>query len=393
MTQRETTTIRVGIIGAGWMGHVHARAFARLNHHFPDLGVRPQVVAVADSVPGQLADFAARHGVETRYADWRDLVADPSIDVVSVTAPNFLHAEMGSAVAQAGKHLWIEKPVGLTAADARAVDEAVAAAGVVGCVGFNYRNVPAVTKAKELIESGAIGRPTHARVSLLTDYAAHPAGPLSWRYERGKGGHGVLGDLASHAIDLTRFLLGDLDRLVAVTDTFIPKRPIVDAGSSHYAVVDLDDPSITMGDVENEDYVSALMVTVRGVAVTMESSRAAVGEQNAYVFEVHGTKGLVRWDFRKPGQLDASTGEDYSGQPSAVAYSAPGDGEYLRFQPGSGIAMGYDDSKVIEAAYLLDAIVNGGQRQPTLGDAVHSAVALEAIVESVSTGAWVSARP
>ena len=118
------TEVRVGIIGAGWMGHVHARAYARLNHHFPDLGVTPVIAAVADSVPAQLEDFVARHGVPTAYADWRDLVADPTIDVVSVTAPNFLHSEIGSAVAKAGKHLWIEKPVGLTAADARTVAEA-----------------------------------------------------------------------------------------------------------------------------------------------------------------------------------------------------------------------------------------------------------------------------
>ncbi len=393
MTARTPRELGVGIIGAGWMGHVHARSFARLNHHYADLGVRPTVVAVADSVPGQLADFAERHGVETAYADWRDVIADPRVDVVSVTAPNFLHAEIGVAVAQAGKHLWIEKPVGLTAADARAVADAVTSAGVVGCVGFNYRNFPAVTRAKGLIEAGAIGRPTHGRVSLLTDYAAHPAGPLSWRYEIAKGGHGVLGDLASHAIDLGRFLLGDLDRLVAVTRTFIPQRPLVDAGSSHYAVVDLEDPSITMGDVENEDYVSALMLTTAGVPVTMESSRAAVGEQNSYGFEVHGTKGLVRWDFRRPGELAVSTGDDYSAQPTTIAFSAPGDGEYLRFQPGAGIVMGYDDSKVIEAANFVDAIVNGSERQPTLRDAVASAVALEAIVESAATHAWVSARP
>ena len=389
----DTTEIRVGIIGAGWMGHVHARSYSRLNHHFPDLGITPVIAAVADSVPAQLDDFVVRHSVPTAYSDWRDLVADPSIQVVSVTAPNFLHSEIGTAVAKAGKHLWIEKPVGLTAADARAVADAVAAAGVVGCVGFNYRNFPAVARAQRLIVDGAIGRPTHARVILFTDYAAHPAGPLSWRYEIAKGGHGVLGDLASHAVDLTRFLLGDLDSLVAVTDTFIPKRPIVDAGSSHYAVVDLDDPSVSFGDVENEDFVSAIVRTQSGVTVSLESSRAAVGEQNFYGFEVHGTKGLVRWDFRRPGELGISTGDDYQSQPTTVAFSGPGDGEYGRFQPGAGIVMGYDDAKVIEAAYLLDAVVNGTAKQPTLDDAVASAVALEAMVESAATRQWVSARP
>lgn len=384
--------IRVGVIGAGWMGHVHARAFARLRHHSPELGVAPVVVAVADSIPGQVTDFAQRHGVSKTYADWRELVADPEIDVISVTAPNFLHAEIGSAVAKAGKHLWIEKPVGLTAADARAVADAVAAAGIVGCVGFNYRNVPAMARAHELIESGAIGMPTHARISLLTDYAADPAGPLSWRYELAKGGHGVLGDLASHGVDFARFLLGDIDSLVAITRTFIDKRPIMDAGSSHYARVDLSDPNLKYGEVENEDYVATMMRMADGTPVFMESSRAATGEQNSYIVEVHGTKGLVRWDFRRPGQLEVSVGDDYQGQPTVMHFSEPGHGEYARFQPGGGIAMSYDDSKVIEAAMLLEAITTGVNNQATLADAVASAVALEAMVESAETGQWVSAR-
>ena len=129
-----------------------------------------------------------------------------------MTAPNFLHREIGVAVAEAGKHLWIEKPVGLTADDAVAVRDAVHASGVVGCVGFNYRNVPAVARARRIVESGQIGVPTHARVQLLTDYAAHPGSPLSWRYAVDRGGHGVLGDLASHGVDLLRFVLGDVVR-------------------------------------------------------------------------------------------------------------------------------------------------------------------------------------
>ena len=127
-------TLKVGIIGAGWMGHVHARAYARLGQHWPDLAVRPAPVAVADPSAPAAETFARAHGVAT-YADWRELLADPDIAAVSVTAPNFLHREIGVAVAEAGKHLWIEKPVGLSAADAVAVRDAVRAAGVVACVG------------------------------------------------------------------------------------------------------------------------------------------------------------------------------------------------------------------------------------------------------------------
>lgn len=385
-----TDRIGIGIVGAGWMGHVHARAYARLRHHFPTGGRDPELIAAADPVDAQLSDLVRRHGLATGYADWRDLVADPRIGAVSVTAPNHLHAQIGVAVAEAGKHLWIEKPVGLNAADAEAVRRAVQAAGVSSAVGFNYRNVPAVMRARSAIASGAIGRPTHARVHLFTDYAAHPGGPMSWRFALDRGGHGVLGDLASHGIDLVRFLLGDVDSVVAITDTFVPRRPLVDAGSSHYAVVDLADAAVEFGSVENEDYVAALLRTESGVAVVVESSRAAVGEQNHYGFEVHGTTGLVRWDFRRPGELSLSTGADYQGQSTSTVLSGPGDGEYAAFQPGAGITMSFDDTKVIEAWGFLRRIDGEHVDGPTIDDAVASARVLDAIVTSAADRRWVS---
>lgn len=385
-----TDRIGIGIVGAGWMGHVHARAYARLRHHFPTGGPDPELIAAADPVDAQLSDLMRRYGIATGYADWRDLVADPRIGAVSVTAPNHLHAQIGVAVAEAGKHLWIEKPVGLNAADAEAVRRAVETAGVSSAVGFNYRNVPAVMHARAAIASGAIGRPTHARVHLFTDYAAHPGGPMSWRFALDRGGHGVLGDLASHGIDLVRFLLGDVDSVVAITDTFVPRRPLVDAGSSHYAVVDLADAAVEFGSVENEDYVAALLRTESGVAVVVESSRAAVGEQNDYGFEVHGTTGLVRWDFRRPGELSLSTGADYQGQSTSTVLSGPGDGEYAAFQPGAGITMSFDDTKVIEAWGFLRRIDGDHVDGPAIDDAVASARVLDAIVTSAADRRWVS---
>lgn len=381
--------LNVGVIGAGWMGHVHARGYSRLSHHYPHLGAQVNVVAVADSVTSQTDDFVARFPGARAVSDWRDLVADPSIDAISVTAPNFLHKEMGVAVAQAGKHLWIEKPVGLTAADAEAVAAAVAQAGVVCTTGFNYRNFPAVVRAQQAIAAGDIGRVTHARVWLLTDYAAHPGGPLSWRYTLEMGGHGVLGDLASHGIDMTRNLLGEVESLVALTEQFIPTRPVAQAGTSHYAV---GDASGERGAVENEDYVAAMLRTATGVPVMFESSRCAVGEQNNYGFEVHGTHGVVRWDFRRSDELALSVGTDYSNQPTTTLYAGPGDGDYAAFQPGAGIAIGYDDSKVIECAGFVAGIVAGGVQGASIHDAVASARALEAIVASAATGAWVTIK-
>ncbi len=175
-------------------------------------------------MPGRAEEAAAQFGFASTTRDWRDVAADPRVRAVSITAPNFLHREIGVAMAEAGKHIWIEKPVGLTAEDARAVADAVTKAGVQGAVGFNYRNAPAVEAARELIASGGIGRVTHARVRLFSDYAAHPESALTWRYERERGGSGVLGDLASHGADLARFLLGDIASLTADTAIFLPER-------------------------------------------------------------------------------------------------------------------------------------------------------------------------
>ncbi|WP_392544616.1 Gfo/Idh/MocA family protein [Oryzobacter telluris] len=382
-------TLTVGVIGAGWMGHVHARAYGRLTQHWPDLPLRPRVAAVADSSPAAASAFARAHGEEvTEYADWRDLVADPSVEAVSVTAPNAMHREIGVAVAEAGKHLWIEKPVGLTAKDALAVRDAVAAAGVVGCVGFNYRHVPAVARARRLVASGAIGTPTHARVQLFTDYAAHPGSPLSWRYAVARGGHGVLGDLASHGVDLLRFVLGDVVAVTAQTSITIPRRPVADA-QGHYSVLDVDDPDLTFGEVENEDYVVAILRMASGVIGVCEADRAAVGEQNNYALEVHGSAGLVRWDFRRPGELQVSSGTQYAGQATTTVFSEPGDGEYAAFQPGAGIAMGYDDTKVVEAMNFVRAVAGEAAELATLDDAVASGRALDAMVQSQDNGEWV----
>jgi predicted dehydrogenase len=381
-------TLGVGVIGAGWLGDVHARAWGRLRHHYPDLGVSAAFAAVADSVEPARDAAVRKHGFASSYADWRELIEDPAVDVVSVTAPNALHRQIGVAVAEAGKHLWIEKPVGLSVADAQAVADAVEAAGVQATVGFNYRSMPAFAELCRLVADGAIGTPSHARVQMFSDYAAHPMGMLTWRYTLADGGHGVLGDLASHAVDLVRSVLGDLDRVVAETETFISTRPLPVEGQASYGHGrgGADSPQ---GDVENEDYLAAMARTTSGALAVIECSRIAVGEQNNYAIEVHGTQGLVGWDFRSPGELRLSRGSNYGDQPSERLFVGPGAGDYGRFQPGAAISMSYDDTKVIELSYLVKAVLNGENDGPTLADAVAAAAALDGMVRSAAGAGWV----
>jgi predicted dehydrogenase len=348
-------TIGVAVAGFGWMGRVHAQAYARVPHHYPDLPMRPELVAVADDAPGRAAEAAARYGFETAYADWRDLVADRRVRAVSVTAPNFLHREIGVALARAGKHIWIEKPVGLTTDDARAVAEAVAAGGVHGAVGFNYRNAPAVEAARAMIADGSLGALTHARFRFFSDYAAHPEGALTWRYERARGGNGVLGDLASHAVDLAWFLLGDIEALVADTATFIPQRARPSGATAGHARA----AGGELGTVENEDYASALVRFASGARGVLEACRVSVGEQNAYGFAVHGTRGMVAWDYRRMSELAVSLGSSYQDQPVSTVHVGPGAGDFVAFQPGAANALGYDDLLVIEAARVLRSVADG----------------------------------
>ncbi|MFD6023757.1 Gfo/Idh/MocA family protein [Streptomyces griseoluteus] len=375
----------VAVVGFGWMGRVHTRAYARLPHHYPRLPLRPELVTVAEEVPGLAQEAAAQYGFATATRDWREVAADPRVRAVSVTAPNFLHREIGVAMAETGKHLWIEKPVGLSGADARAVAEAVAAAGVQATVGFNYRNAPAVESARELIAAGGLGRITHARVRLLSDYAAHPDGALTWRYERSRGGSGVLGDLASHGADLAYFLLGDIASLAADTAVFVPERSRPTGATAGHTLA----AGGERGPVENEDYVSCLLRFASGARGVLEACRVSVGEQNNYGFEVHGTEGAVSWDFRRMNELRVSRGGSYQDQPVSTVYVGPGDGEFAAFQPGAANAMGYDDLKVVEAYRFLRSVAEGRPYGATLADAVRAAGVLDAMAVSAGSRGWV----
>ncbi|MDV9178438.1 Gfo/Idh/MocA family oxidoreductase [Streptomyces sp. W16] len=380
------TSLGVAVVGFGWMGRVHTQAYARVPHHFPQLTVRPQLVSVAEDVPGRAEQAAAQFGFASTTRDWREVVDDPRVQAVSITAPNFLHREIGVAMAEAGKHIWIEKPVGLSTADASAVSEAVAKAGVQGAVGFNYRNAPAVEAARDLIASGELGTVTHIRVRLFSDYAAHPDGALTWRYELERGGHGVLGDLASHGADLARHLLGDITSLAADTAIFLPQRARPTGATAGHALA----TGGELGPVENEDYVNCLLRFASGARGVLEACRVSVGEQNNYGFEVHGTKGAVFWDFRRMNELAVSRGTTYQDQPVTTVYVGPGDGEFGAFQPGAANAMGYDDLKVIEAYRFLRSVAEGTSYGATLPDAVSSAAVLDAMVRSVESGGWAS---
>ncbi len=202
----------IGVVGLGWMGRVHTASYRRLVEHFPDLGVEPRLV-IASDLAADRREHAERIGFEATTEDWRAVVEHPEVEAVSVTTPNALHREVALAAIAAGKHVWVEKPVGRGLDDTLAVAEAAERAGVVSGVGFCYRFAPAVQHAKQLIEAGEIGDVNHYRGVFLADYANRPDAAASWRFFRADAGSGALGDLMAHIVDMTHHLVGPIERL------------------------------------------------------------------------------------------------------------------------------------------------------------------------------------
>ena len=387
--------VGVGLISVGWMGKVHSRAYLALPIVYPELGIKPRLVIAADNVQ-ERADYARDVlGYEKITLDYHDVLNDPEVDVVSICAPNFLHAEIGIAAAKAGKAFWIEKPVGRGADETESVEKAANAAGVVTSIGFNYRNAPAVEHAKQLIASGALGRITNIRGTFFADYSAEPNGALSWRFIRKFAGSGVLGDLMGHLADLVQYLVGPISEVSGITKTIITERPVVQMGSgTHFDVIEGGEKK----PVENEDYGGALIrfadnAIAAGAVGTIEASRVAVGPRASYNFEIYGTEGSVKWDFERMNELEVAIGRkgEHVGYQRIMA--SPSFGDFGSFQPGAGTSMGYDDLKIVEARKFLEAYFGGPAKNSNIHDAVAAARVVSAIEESAESKKWISVKP
>lgn len=385
-----TTEVGVGLISVGWMGQLHSRAYRNLAYAYPDLGVRPRLVHAADTSEDRRREAVDVLGYERASADYRAVLEDPEVDVVSICAPNFLHAEMGIAAARAGKHFWIEKPVGRGETETAAVAEAADAAGVITSIGFNYRHAPAVEHLRALVASGTLGRVTNVRGHMFADYSADPRGARSWRFVRELAGSGVLGDLMGHLVDLVHYTLGPVAEVSALTSTVYAERPELPMGTgTHFALIE----GGQMAPVENEDY-AGMLVRLSGDAVaadavgTLEASRVAVGPRASYGIAVYGTRGSAIWDFEQLNFLRISTplGTEDPGYTTVMAH--PGMGEFGRFQPGAGTSMGYDDLKVIEAKKFLSAVLGRDAAASNIHDALSAARVVSAAERSAAERSW-----
>ena len=380
----------IGLISVGWMGKLHSRAYQAIPLIYPELKIRPRLVHAADTAADR-ADYARDVlGYARASTDYRDVLADPDVDVVSVCAPNMLHREIGVAAARAGKPFWIEKPAGRDAADTAQVAAAAREAGVTTSIGYNYRHVPAVERVRELIAAGQLGRITNVRAAFFNSYAAEPNGALSWRFRRAEAGSGALGDLLSHVVDLMQYVVAPITEVSSLLSTVYAQRPILPMGSgTHFAVIENGE----MGDVENDDYVAALVRFGAGTVGTLEASRVSVGPECALGFEIYGTDGSAAWNFEQMNELRLCLGRggENRGYVTVLGNSALGD--YARFQPGPGNSMGYDDLKVIEAKKFLVAVAGGERRNSTIEEAHADAEVIAAASASARDGSWHQVPP
>ena len=388
-------TIGVGLISVGWMGNLHTRAFEALPKLYPELNIDIKLVIAADSSEERSQYAKNVLGYRESSLDYRDVLKHPEVDVVSICSPNFLHKEMGVAAAKAGKAFWIEKPVGRGAVETLEVEAAVNEAQVETTIGFNYRHPPAVEYAKKIIAEGKLGEITNVRGSYFADYSAEPNGALSWRFIREFAGNGVLGDLMGHLVDQVQYILGPISEVVGLTKTIITERPVLSMGSgTHFDVIEGGEKK----PVENEDYASMMVrfssdAIAAGAVGTLEASRVAVGPRASYNFEIYGTQGSLKWDFERLNELELAIGRNGAqvGYQRIMANQFMGD--FSKFQPGSGVSMGYDDLKVIEAKKFITAYLGGEKLNSNIHDAVAAAKVVTAAEDSANSGEWIKISP
>jgi predicted dehydrogenase len=370
------------------MGKAHSLAYATMPMFFwpaPAIPVRKVLAEATDSLA---QEAAARFGYESSTGDWRSVMDDPSIDIVDIATPNHLHCEIAVAAAAAGKHVISEKPLARTAAEAKHMLDAVDKAGVIHMVAFNYRRTPAVQFARQLIDEGSIGEVRNFRGTYLQDWSADPNGPLSWRFQKSLAGSGALGDVATHIIDIARFLVSEIDAVNAMVRTYVTERPVQQGGADMLAAsIKLTDAPKAPVDVDDE--VLTQLRFASGAVGSIEATRNGWGRHNFLTFEVHGTRGSLVFNYERREELQVFFADDPSDRRGfRTIYTGPAhpNGESLWPIPALGI--GYSETKIIECHDFIKAIVDGSQPSPNFQDGYRVAQITDAILESGNTHTW-----
>lgn len=366
--------IGIGLIGTGFMGKCHALAYNSVRTIFGSVP-RPRLEILCD-IDGEVArDRAGEFGFSRVTTDWRAVIADPAVELVSVTTPNGLHKIVAEAALAAGKHVWCEKPMALTLADAEAMADAADRAAGQTLLGYNYIRNPALAHARRLIEEGTIGRVFHFRGAVDEDYMADPELPWSWRCRIDQAGLGTLGDITCHLVSVAHHLLGPIARLTAQTRTIHGTRPLAEGGRAR---------------VENEDIAQSLVEFASGATGTLASSRIAWGAKNRLAWEVHGSEGTLAFDQERMNELRLFRAE---GDPALrgvrTILTGPAHPPYGAFCPAPGHGLGFNELKVIELAGLLGAIAENGRSWPDFREGLAIERVIHAMASAEAAVGWV----
>ncbi|WFU91028.1 Gfo/Idh/MocA family oxidoreductase (plasmid) [Rhizobium sp. CC1099] len=382
------TILNIGLIGSGFMGQAHADAYRRAGVLYRDLPAIPRLFLLADATEELAAGAAARYGFERSTGDWRKLVEDPEVDVVDITSPNALHHEMALAAIAAGKHVYCEKPLSVTLAQAEEMAAAARRKGVKTMVAFNNIKTPAAMLAKHLIDRGDIGVPMRFRGWFDQGFFNDPDLPFSWRCTRKDAGSGALGDLGSHVISVAQYLMGDVDSVIAQTQTFFPTRPVAQGGSGYGAKAGSDAPRAV---VENEDQIQTLVRFKSGAGGTIEASRVAAGKVFGIYWEVSGTEGTIIMDGERFNELKIARFNDPKpdrGFKTIYAGSqVPQFSAFFGFDFAGG-GLGYFDVKVIEVRDLIEGIVDAPDCFPNFEFGLANERIIDAMERSLEKKTW-----
>lgn len=369
------STLGVGLIGTGYMGKCHALAWGAVAATFGET-VRPKLVHLGEANSGLAAAKGRELGFIRASGDWRAVVADPEVDIVSVTTPNRFHAEMAIAALEAGKHVWCEKPMATSFADAERMAGAAAArpAGKVVALGYNYIQSPAIRRIEGLIKAGAIGRLTNLRVEMDEDFMADGAIPFGEK-DGAESGYGALDDFAVHPLSLLSVLVG-LPNAV-MTDRSRPTPTRIHKGSPRA--------------VETHDVASVLMRFPDGLSGTLQVNRAAWGRKGRIAIQIMGDRGTILFDQERANEFQIYTREaDPALEGFKTILIGPHHPPYGHFLPAPGHGLGFNDLKVIEASEILAAIAGRSARLIDFATGLEIERRVHAMARSAEEGAWVS---
>lgn len=379
--------IRIGLIGTGGMGKAHATAFKNVPLVFGNEPARPILEIVADIDAQAVEKWVGEFGFARGTTNWQEVVEDPGVDVVDITTPNHLHAEMAIAAAHASKHIYCEKPLATTSADAARIVAAVEKSGVISIVGFNYLKNPAQAFAKQLIESGELGEITLFRGTFDQDFLANPDVPFSWRLDRSLAGTGALGDLGSHTIAFAHFLVGDIVEVSGLNMTRINERVVPAAGSGYAATAQSGGEKRA---VENEDIMEFLIRFDNGAIGTIGTSRIGMGRKLGLMYEIQGTKGSLFYTQERMNEMKLYRHTDPDREKGyKTVYIGPEHPGYKAFFGLAGIGLGYNDQKIIEAHDLITAIALDQPVQPDVRFAYKVNKVIDAVDLSCQEHRWV----